>query len=221
MSVKKFILSGDKLIHPIVVLCTNDNFDQVTKLIKLFSSSPECSRELSILSSTPGIKIDFTRDNLKFQGYWLAQKKEIRVKNNLLLVNMLQTFIFELCNANNPDLAENKIKYSNFFNADQYAIYIEEAEHKSFKKASSLYTDLVFRNPQSLLIPNGIELEQLMMLYNDETYLSYVKNNGHYYRYVDAYNSAMNKRDSFFTRQNENNLKGNHYDNNSLQKSFY
>ncbi len=216
----EIILSGDKLINPIVVICTEENVDQVTKLLSIFASSPECNKELSFLSSTQGIKIDFTKDNLKFQGCWLSEKKEIQVKNNLLLEKMLQTFIFELCNANNPDLIKNKIKYSNFFTADEYAIYLEAAEHKSFKKACLLYMDVVFRNPKSLLTPSAIELKQLKMLSEDETYLSYVKNNGHYDHYVDAYNRAMNKRDSFFIKKNENNLKGDYHDNDSLQKSF-
>ncbi|KTD82188.1 hypothetical protein [Legionella waltersii] len=216
----RVILSGGKLINPIVIICTEENVNQVNKLINLFTSSPKCNKELSFLSITPGIKIDFTRDKWRFQGRWSAQEKEIRVKSNLVLEKMLQTFIFELCNANNPDLIKKKTNYSNFNTPDEYALYLEASEHKSFKKAIFLYMDVFLKNPKSLLMPSAIELDQLRMLADDESYLSYVKNNGHYDYYVDDYNRATNKKPSFFTKPKGKNLNEEHYDYDTPQTSI-
>ncbi|MFT4060458.1 MAG: hypothetical protein QM652_13025 [Legionella sp.] len=200
----EIILREGQLTHPIVVLCKEENLEQVTTLLKLFTSSLDCAQELTSLSFTPNVKIDFTQDNLKFQGRWLADKKEIQVKNNLSLEKMLQTFIFELCNANNPDLISSKLKYSNFFTADEYATYIEMAEHQSSKKAVLLYMNIVSINPEALTMPSTAELQQLKILSGDETYLAYIKNNGHYDNYINNYNKAMHKRNNLFSEQNKN-----------------
>lgn len=199
----EIILTNDNLIHPIVVLCEEENLSNITKLFTLFQSSNNCIKALSSLSKTPSVKLNFTRDDIKFQGHWLAEEKEIHVKKNLPLEKMLQTFIFELCNANNPKLQTSKLKYSNFITAEDYAIYVETAEHQSFKQATLLYMDIFSKNPGELETPSNVELKQLRMLNDDNTYLTYVKSNGHYDNYVKNYNKAMRKTNSFFDVQHK------------------
>ncbi|KTC86877.1 hypothetical protein [Legionella brunensis] len=202
----QLFLTNHGIIHPIAVICDDKDLDNIITLFSLFQSSPACEKALSVLSNTPNVKIDFTRDNLKFQGQWLADKKEIHIKNNLSLEKTLQTFIFELCNANNPALVSSKLKYSNFLTADAYATYIETAEHQSFKMAVTLYLEILSRNNDALKQPSDIEVKGLKMLFGDETYLAYVKQNGHYDYYVKGYIQAMQKRNSFFVEQQSTSL---------------
>jgi hypothetical protein len=50
-------LCGDKLINPVVVICTEENQDKVTKLLKFFMSSPNCKEKLTSLSLEKRLKL--------------------------------------------------------------------------------------------------------------------------------------------------------------------
>lgn len=199
----KFILQGSAILNPITVICDDKNMSHMEKLFAFCMSSKACENELSKLSEIPDVTVDFSRDDLRFQGEWLSAVKEIRVKKNLSLEKTLQTFLFELCNALNPALTQSNLRYSNFSTANAYATYIEGAEHQSFLKTCSLYWDIWSQHSDSLEIQDEDEVQQIKKLYNYSTYLDYVKANGHYDHYVSQYTNSMSRRDGFFHNPNK------------------
>ncbi|MGQ3887485.1 hypothetical protein ACQUW5_00455 [Legionella sp. CNM-1927-20] len=201
----QFILKDNKLIYPITVVCKDENLNQIITLFELFRSSPICEDVLSVLANISDVKINFSQDNLQFQGQWSVKKKEIQVKGSLPLEKKLQTFIFELCNATNPALTRSKLNYSNFLTAEEYATYIEMAEYESFQQAISLYRDIVYANPGVLPSLTDKELQQFKILLDVNSYLEHVKKNGHYDHYLNEYDRTRGyKENSIFAEQNKN-----------------
>lgn len=193
----QIILNTEMLINTITVIYERNDESLIVNALELFMSSPSCQKELHNLSEMNGVKIDFTREDLMFQGAWFPEQKEIRVKKGLSLEKTLQTFIFELCNAINPAFKDNQHLCYHFSSADEYATYIEEAEHNSFIKACFLYGEICSKSTQ-LKPPGPVEIQQLKRLADDASYLDYVKETGHYDHYIAQYNRLMKRQNSFF-----------------------
>ncbi|KTD64316.1 hypothetical protein [Legionella spiritensis] len=200
------ILNSEELNNPIKIIYQEAILDAVNILLQVVCTSEICVNKLNKVSEFHFLKIDFTATDIPFQGQWLESEQTIKVKASLPLEKMIQTLIFELCNATNPALTKNKLRLSNFPNADSYALYIETAEHQSFLEACLLYMDILKNHPE-LPRPDSQELQKFRELYDDKTYLNYVKKNGHYQHYVQYYTDTQRKknhsRDFFFNRDEQ------------------
>lgn len=89
------------------------------------------------LMSLGGIKVYFC--DLQFsRAIWRRDQRIILIRYNIINVQMLDSLIFELCNANNIEL--NKISYTDYHSSEQYAETIEEVEFRTVKATNELVT---------------------------------------------------------------------------------
>ncbi len=88
----------------------------------------------NLASNYDELSIYFTDESLVTKGFWYPQKCKIKIKNSLLPDDLLQTFIFECCNALNPKFTN--LNYESFFNDKQYSTFMEKSEYQSYQLRS-------------------------------------------------------------------------------------
>ncbi|MGE3320148.1 MAG: hypothetical protein AB7I18_12720 [Candidatus Berkiella sp.] len=87
-------------------------------------------------------KVEFTsKTNIYSDGECSFASKTIRIAKEESLTHILSTFIFELCNASNPVLANMTL--NQFSSADEYAIAMEHAEYLSYQQHIQLLSLLL------------------------------------------------------------------------------
>lgn len=75
------------------------------------------------------------------QGECNFTQRQININKNLNLRNMVSTFLYELCNANNTKLKDTLTLHFN--NEDDYALAIESAEFSSYQQHIALLSALL------------------------------------------------------------------------------
>ena len=136
---------------------------------------------------------------MPFKGRFNPKTSTIEIRDNLDLKQSVTTILFELCNANNPELMRKKIRYDLFSNAHKYAIYMESAEHNSYKQAAKLYIDIINGTKDINLIPIESELDEFIKLLDFNNAMKSVQDNHHYQYYVKAYQAALPLKLTFFS----------------------
>lgn len=83
------------------------------------------------------INIDFVAEYLPFNGHYDYERQRIRIKDHLSVNELLETLMFECCNALNSSF--DHIRLDAFEHPHQYADHMEKAEHESFLLACQIY----------------------------------------------------------------------------------
>ncbi|MBA3662258.1 MAG: hypothetical protein H0W64_11040 [Gammaproteobacteria bacterium] len=122
-----------------IVCLDNMQKDLVWLLQKIITNPSSKSLLKQLITQHPNLLLDFSKNNLFSLGCWLPEKNTIFIRNNLSQVELLQTFIFESCNAVNESFKDKKLNLKNFETAEQYAEYVEGNEYNSFIMAFSIY----------------------------------------------------------------------------------
>jgi hypothetical protein len=204
--VQTIIIKNPKLATSLSVDCEDETVEMIAKVIELACASNYFVLKLAQFSQTQNARVSFTANDkgIPLQGLWIPKQSMIWINHMLPLDKLVQTLVFELCNATNDELTSEKIHFCNFNNGKGYANFIEKAEHQSFLESCRIYLELISKYP-TLLTPSQKDLQDFQQLADETSYLEFVKQNGHYQFYINAYEQWAKKNHplksmAFFTK---------------------
>jgi len=151
MKFNKLILNTEKHkhLHPI--------FEQLITVL------PRLKPLASLIKdATKGgkITVDFVpKEDLNTRGSWDGYSRTIKLDKNLEIVDLLEVWVFELCNANNQNFQKNGLKMDDYPNREKYTRAKERAEYEQTYLPCRKIIDALILNDYMLEILASIGLE--------------------------------------------------------------
>lgn len=137
----------------------------VDAFLKLMPQLPALNKLMQEASQKGPIALCFVESkHSEFGGSWDANDRTIRISKKLKPLSIIDTIIFELCNANNPYIDDQKLMDPHRYqNAYTYAYAIEHCEYHMSELPSQDIMRQVFADSRviRLLTAHGISHRQI------------------------------------------------------------